>query len=57
MATQIRTERQLVLDVAYAEHPERFVRGRPVPPMVPTAVWINPPPLKSLDEEGKDLVA
>jgi len=36
-------ERQRVLDAAYAAHPERFVRGRPVPPLLPTAVWINPP--------------
>lgn len=35
--------RQRVLDAAYLRHPERFVRGRPVPPPVPTAVWINPP--------------
>jgi putative transposase len=35
--------RQQVLDLAYRAHPERFVRGRPVPPAVPTAVWINPP--------------
>jgi putative transposase len=36
-------ERQRVLDGAYRAHPERFVRGRPVPPALPTAVWINPP--------------
>ena len=35
--------RQQTLDAAYAAHPERFVRGRPAPPMVPEAVWINPP--------------
>ena len=35
--------RQQVLDMAYRAHPERFVRGRPIPPAVPTAVWINPP--------------
>ena len=35
--------RQQTLDAAYADHPERFVRGRPVPPTVPDAVWINPP--------------
>jgi hypothetical protein len=23
--------------------PERFVRKRPKPPQIPTAVWINPP--------------
>jgi putative transposase len=28
---------------AYASHPERFVRVMPQPPMLPTAVWINPP--------------
>lgn len=35
--------RQQTLDAAYAAHPERFVGGRPTPPVVPTAVWINPP--------------
>lgn len=35
--------RQTVLDGAYAVHPERFVRGRPSPPLVPTAVGINLP--------------
>jgi putative transposase len=35
--------RQTVLEGAYAVHPERFVRGRPSPPLVPTAVGINLP--------------
>ena len=35
--------RQTVLDGAYAVHPERFVRGRPTPPLVPTVVGINLP--------------
>lgn len=39
----VRTARQVVLDAAYATHPERFVRHAPVPPALPTAVWINPP--------------
>ncbi len=39
----VRTARQVVLDAAYAAHPERFVRHVPVPPALPTAVWINPP--------------
>jgi putative transposase len=38
--------RQQVLDMAYLAHRERFVRGRPTPPSVPTAVWINPPFLR-----------
>jgi putative transposase len=35
--------RQQVLLAAYQAHPERFVRGTPRPPVLPTAVWINPP--------------
>ena len=37
--------RQGTLAVAYAAHPERFVHQPPVPPRLPTAAWINPPPL------------
>ena len=36
-------QRQQVLQVAYAAHPERFVRGVPTPPSLPTEVWINRP--------------
>ena len=36
--------RQRVLDLAHANHPERFVRGQPKHPSPPTAAWINPPP-------------
>jgi putative transposase len=36
-------QRQATLDQAYAQHPERFVRGAPATAPVPTAVWINPP--------------
>jgi len=42
-APEIREQRARVLDAAYAAHPERFVRKRPEPPPLPTAVWINPP--------------
>jgi putative transposase len=35
--------RQGVLHLAYAAHPERFVKGPPAPPALPEAVWINPP--------------
>jgi putative transposase len=35
--------RQLVLDDAYARHPERFVRHAPLHPTPPAVVWINPP--------------
>ena len=36
-------QRQRVLHLAYAAHPERFVKGLPEPPALPDAVWINPP--------------
>lgn len=42
-AAQITVARQLVLTDAYTQHPERFVKGRPTPPLVPEAAWINPP--------------
>jgi putative transposase len=35
--------RRLVLEEAYRQHPERFVRQPPAPLALPTAVWINPP--------------
>src|SRR5260370_1138278 len=41
-AEQVRNSRQITLNVAYATHPERFVRKPPQPPALPTEVWINP---------------
>jgi putative transposase len=42
-------QRAEVLRAAYAAHPERFPRGVPVPPPLPTAAWINKPsPLPAL---------
>ena len=31
------------LDAAYHANPERFVRGTPKPPPLPTAAWVNKP--------------
>jgi putative transposase len=42
-AGALHTERQRVLDAAYAATPERFVRRPPRPPALPTAAWINKP--------------
>ena len=42
-APRLHAARALVLDAAYARHPERFVRKPPAPPKLPTAVWINQP--------------
>lgn len=43
LANAVRAQRSLVLDAAYAAHPERFVRHPPQPPTIPTNSWINPP--------------
>ncbi len=40
---KLRAQRALVLEAAYAAHPERFVRGMPEAPVLPEAVWINKP--------------
>jgi len=42
-AQHVIEQRQEVLQVAYAAHPERFVRGIPKPPSLPAKVWINKP--------------
>jgi len=42
-AQAVLERRQKTLEAAYALHPERFVRGVPRPPSLPTAVWINEP--------------
>jgi putative transposase len=47
-AGEITAARAVTLDAAYAAHPERFVRRPPTPPVVPTAVWINPPEKKEM---------
>jgi putative transposase len=40
---RVTARRRLVLAAAYHQHPERFVRGKPQPPSVPEAAWINKP--------------
>lgn len=42
-AEEIHAARQVVLDQAFQAHPERFSKGRPKPPALPSAAWINPP--------------
>ena len=42
-APEITAARAITLNAAYLAHPERFVRRPPTPPVVPAAVWINPP--------------
>jgi putative transposase len=51
-AAETLAARQVVLQAAYAAHPERFVRGIPTPPELPTAVWINRPTSTSVPPAG-----
>jgi len=43
LAEQVQAQRQQVLQAAFEAHPDRFVRGMPIQPALPTEVWINPP--------------
>ncbi len=47
-AQEAHAARQRVLGAAYAAAPERFVRGAPKPPTLPTAAWINKPDEKEV---------
>jgi len=40
---EIWNERKKVLEMAFNKHPERFVKGAPLPPKLPREVWINKP--------------
>jgi putative transposase len=43
LAAGSRERRAAVLEATYAAHPERFIRAKPQPSAMPTAVWINAP--------------
>jgi putative transposase len=53
-AEATRAQRATVLAKAYEQHPERFVRGVPQPAALPTAVWINKPPIGPQVQIGDD---
>ena len=52
-ADAIVAARQVVLDDAHRQHPERFVRGRPVQKQPPATAWINPPPMTGPDQSDQ----
>lgn len=52
LATELTLKRQALLAAAYDKYPQRFVKGQPQAPQLPTAVWINPPLEKG---EGQQL--
>ncbi|MDQ7075242.1 MAG: hypothetical protein Q9O24_08860 [Gammaproteobacteria bacterium] len=45
-------QKQAVLDLRYAQHPERFVNGAPTVPLPPTFVAINP----LYSDEGEEML-
>lgn len=45
-------QRQAVLQAAYEKTPERFVKGPPILPQLPPAVWINPPQIENENSRG-----
>lgn len=47
-ATEIRAQRVVTLDAAYADNPARFRHRRPHPPKLPTVAWINEPSREAL---------
>jgi len=47
-APKLRAARSRVLETAFAARPDRFVRGVPTPPPLPTAAWINKPETKEV---------
>jgi putative transposase len=49
-----RDARAAVMLDAWAKHPERFPLGRPTPPALPTAVWINKPSSAAAPAEPAD---
>jgi putative transposase len=52
LAAARQAQRAAVLQAAYAQHPERFVRRIPTPLPLPTAAWINPPKLLTPSEDA-----
>ena len=48
-------EREAILRKAFEANPERFVRGLPKPPALPTHVWINKPKTMDGSSEGLDI--
>lgn len=50
-AEHVLARRQAVLEDAFRDHPERFVRGKPLTPEAPKAAWINPPALPKVEND------
>ena len=53
-AADVLSRKQAALDLAFAAHPERFPHGPPRAPLLPDAVYINPP-LPTPEEQVADI--
>lgn len=51
-AQSVLAQRERTLEAAWANHPERFVRGIPKPSPLAEAVWINPPTASATDRSA-----
>jgi putative transposase len=51
LAKECIKHREKVLQAAFEAHPERFMRGVPLPPRLAKAAWINPPVKAVADTE------
>ena len=56
-ANTVLTERGRVLEAAYDKTPERFLLGKPRPPTLPEAVYINPPAAEPADGQIAEAIA
>lgn len=50
-AAELQVVRAEALAAAYAAHPERFVKGQPIPWPLPIAAWINRPKIQTTTKE------
>ena len=53
-AEHVLAARQETLLAAFRAHPERFVRRRPQPPILPRQAWINPPVEKTTPQDDPE---
>ena len=57
LAAKATISRQVALDRAYESYPERFVNKAPKAPVLPEAVWINPPTTNQADVDRNTRLA
>jgi putative transposase len=56
-ATALQQHRMHTLQTAFLANPQRFKGNVPVPPALPTAAWINPPPKQAIAHQDTDALS